>query len=79
VKQAMEEVRASVGDDGLDGLINNAGVAMICPLELVPEEDFSQVFDINVTGACGALPPCGLYHSPPVQSCANLGSAPHPH
>src|SRR5512146_100267 len=33
---AQEQVRAVVGDEGLRGVVNNAGVAFIAPLEFAP-------------------------------------------
>jgi len=30
--------------------VNNAGVAMVAPLELCPEAEFAHVMDVNVTG-----------------------------
>lgn len=50
VAAAAREVAAMLGGAGLDGLVNNAGVALIAPLELMPEEEFARVFDVNVTG-----------------------------
>lgn len=50
VAAAAAQVRGEVGNAGLDGLVNNAGVALIAPLELMPAEEFARVFDVNVTG-----------------------------
>jgi NAD(P)-dependent dehydrogenase (short-subunit alcohol dehydrogenase family) len=47
---AVEQVRAVVGDQGLAGLINNAGIAHAGPLMHVPLDEFRQVFEINVVG-----------------------------
>ena len=30
--------------------VNNAGVAMVAPIELCPEAEFTKVMDVNVTG-----------------------------
>lgn len=35
---------------GLDGLVNNAGIGMACPAELVPIETFRRQLEVNVTG-----------------------------
>ncbi|MBF7730664.1 SDR family oxidoreductase [Pseudomonas sp. N040] len=47
---AVEQVRAFVGDNGIAGLINNAGVAHTGPLMHLPLSEFRQVFEINVVG-----------------------------
>jgi NAD(P)-dependent dehydrogenase (short-subunit alcohol dehydrogenase family) len=47
---AVEQVRAAVGDQGLAGLINNAGIAHCGPLMHLPLSEFRQVFEINVVG-----------------------------
>ena len=45
-------VAAVVGHfGGVDGLVNNAGVAMIAPVENIPEDDLVKMFRINVFGA----------------------------
>jgi NAD(P)-dependent dehydrogenase (short-subunit alcohol dehydrogenase family) len=36
--------------DGLDGVVNNAGVAIPSPLETIPIEDFRRQVEINLTG-----------------------------
>jgi NAD(P)-dependent dehydrogenase (short-subunit alcohol dehydrogenase family) len=36
--------------DGLDGVVNNAGVAIPSPLETIPVEDFRRQVEINLTG-----------------------------
>lgn len=46
----MEEVRAAVGADGLDALVNNSGVAYSGPLEFAPAQDVVQQFEVNVFG-----------------------------
>ncbi|MFK5956815.1 MAG: SDR family oxidoreductase [Planctomycetota bacterium] len=47
---AAEELQRRLGDAGLDGLINNAGIAIAAPLEYIPIEDFQLQMDINLTG-----------------------------
>ncbi len=47
---AVEQVRAVVGDQGLAGLVNNAGIANNGPLMHIPLDEFRQVFEINVVG-----------------------------
>ncbi|HET7443141.1 MAG TPA: SDR family oxidoreductase [Solirubrobacterales bacterium] len=36
--------------DGLDGVVNNAGIAIPSPLETIPIEDFRRQVEINLTG-----------------------------
>jgi len=50
IARAAEAVRAHVGQRGLDALVNNAGVGVACPLELVPLETFCAQMAINVDG-----------------------------
>lgn len=40
----------SVGATGLDGLVNNAGITIPCPLEALPAEDFNRLIAVNLTG-----------------------------
>ena len=50
ITQAVEQVTAHAGDHGLDALVNNAGVALAWPLELVPLDKFRWQFEVNVDG-----------------------------
>jgi len=50
VAAAAATIAAEVGDRGLAGLVNNAGIAVPGPLEFVPIADFERQFDVNVTG-----------------------------
>jgi NAD(P)-dependent dehydrogenase (short-subunit alcohol dehydrogenase family) len=47
---AAETIEAHVGGTGLQALVNNAGVALTGPLELVSVEAFRQQFEVNVIG-----------------------------
>jgi NAD(P)-dependent dehydrogenase (short-subunit alcohol dehydrogenase family) len=47
---AVAQVAAAVGDHGLTGLINNAGIAHNGPLMHVPLGEFRRVFEVNVVG-----------------------------
>lgn len=47
---AVETVRSIVGQSGLLGLVNNAGIAVAGPLELLPVEQLRQQFEVNVFG-----------------------------
>lgn len=44
--QLIEDERGSVG---LDGLVNNAGIAVPGPLETLPIEDFKRQIDVNLS------------------------------
>lgn len=53
IAQAAELVGQQQGASvagGLDALINNAGIGVGGPLEIVPEEDLRRQFDVNVFG-----------------------------
>ena len=50
IQSAVETVTNVVGDRGILGLVNNAGVAVPSPLELLPIAEFQQQMNINVTG-----------------------------
>jgi NAD(P)-dependent dehydrogenase (short-subunit alcohol dehydrogenase family) len=50
LRSAMDEVSARLGGEGLAGLVNNAGLFVMLPVELFSIEDFRQVFDVNVVG-----------------------------
>jgi len=48
--RAVETVRAAVGAAGLAGLVNNAGIGIGGPLEVVPLADLRKQFEVNVIG-----------------------------
>jgi NAD(P)-dependent dehydrogenase (short-subunit alcohol dehydrogenase family) len=50
VAAAATAVREHTGERGLDGLVNNAGVIVQGPLELVPSSELRRQFEINVLG-----------------------------
>jgi NAD(P)-dependent dehydrogenase (short-subunit alcohol dehydrogenase family) len=50
IAAAREFVMRELGDRGLDGLVNNAGVAVAGPLEFVPINDLRRQLEINVIG-----------------------------
>jgi NAD(P)-dependent dehydrogenase (short-subunit alcohol dehydrogenase family) len=50
ITAAAERIGSEVGEAGLDGLVNNAGVAMPSPLETLPIDDFRRQVEINLTG-----------------------------
>lgn len=49
---ARAEVERRLGPDGrLDGLINNAGITVIGPTELLDPDDLQEQFEVNLLGA----------------------------
>jgi NAD(P)-dependent dehydrogenase (short-subunit alcohol dehydrogenase family) len=50
ISAAAELLGAELGSAGLDGLVNNAGVAIPSPLETIPIEDFRRQVEVNLTG-----------------------------
>lgn len=46
-----DRVRGEVGENGLWGLVNNAGIVVAGPLEVIPPEAMRLQFDVNVHGA----------------------------
>ena len=50
IAAAHERIAAEVGPAGLAGLVNNAGIAVGGPLELVPIEDLRRQLETNVIG-----------------------------
>lgn len=50
ITAAAAKVREIVGDRGLDGLVNNAGIGLGGPLEVIPLEKLRLQFEVNVVG-----------------------------
>jgi NAD(P)-dependent dehydrogenase (short-subunit alcohol dehydrogenase family) len=50
IERAEITVRTRVGDGGLHGLVNNAGVALGGPLEYLPIESWRMQLEVNVIG-----------------------------
>ena len=50
IRAAKDMVVTSIGDVGLAGLVNNAGISVNAPLEFVPIDMFRKQFEVNVTG-----------------------------
>ncbi len=52
---AEKRVQDIVGDAGLAGLVNNAGIAVAGPLEFMPMEDIERQLHVNVLGVIGMI------------------------
>jgi NAD(P)-dependent dehydrogenase (short-subunit alcohol dehydrogenase family) len=50
IAAAAATVARAVGDAGLAGLVNNAGVGIVGPLEYLPPDDLRWQLDVNVVG-----------------------------
>jgi NAD(P)-dependent dehydrogenase (short-subunit alcohol dehydrogenase family) len=50
VASAAATVAEAVGDAGLAGLVNNAGVGLVWPLELVPADELRRLFEVDLFG-----------------------------
>ncbi|HET9162201.1 MAG TPA: SDR family NAD(P)-dependent oxidoreductase, partial [Solirubrobacterales bacterium] len=48
IAAAAEQIAAEVGEGGLGGLVNNAGVGLLGPLETLPIEDFRRTVEVNL-------------------------------
>ena len=51
IAAAAATVEAAVADAGLAGLVNNAGIGVVGPLEFLPVDDLRKQFEVNVIGA----------------------------
>jgi NAD(P)-dependent dehydrogenase (short-subunit alcohol dehydrogenase family) len=49
IAAAAVRIGAEVGEAGLDGLVNNAGIAVPGPLETLPIDDFRRQVDVNLS------------------------------
>ena len=47
---SIQRALAAIGDAPLSGLVNNAGIAAVGPLELLPVEAWRRQFEVNVIG-----------------------------
>jgi NAD(P)-dependent dehydrogenase (short-subunit alcohol dehydrogenase family) len=55
IEAAAAEVGKAVGPAGLAGLVNNAGIAVSGPVELIPIEDWRRQLEVNVIGQVAAI------------------------
>ena len=50
IANAVEMVSETLGNNGLDALLNNAGIVIAGPLEYLPVTHLKRIIDINVIG-----------------------------
>lgn len=50
IAAAARHVAQATQGRGLDALVNNAGIAVACPLEFLPLDEFQRQLEVNVTG-----------------------------
>lgn len=50
IASVVDKVTNTVGNVGISGLVNNAGIAVPGPLELLPIAEFQHQMNVNVTG-----------------------------
>jgi len=50
IAAAADLIDEEMGESGLDGIVNNAGVAVLGPLETIPLDDFRRQIEVNLTG-----------------------------
>lgn len=48
IAAVTEQIGGTVGKGGLDGLVNNAGIAVMSPLETIPLDDLRQQLEVNL-------------------------------
>ncbi|MET9950592.1 SDR family oxidoreductase [Streptomyces sp. NPDC006339] len=83
IAAAAEQVARAVGDRGLWGLVNNAGICVSAPLECVAPEQLRRQLDINVVGQLAVtqafLPPLRRARGRVVNVTSGLGSVAIPY
>jgi NAD(P)-dependent dehydrogenase (short-subunit alcohol dehydrogenase family) len=55
ISQAEEVVSQVVGDTGLLGLVNNAAIGFVSPLEFVPLDELRRLFEVNFFGLLAVI------------------------
>jgi NAD(P)-dependent dehydrogenase (short-subunit alcohol dehydrogenase family) len=51
IARAFDTISSSLGNDTFTGLVNNAGIAVAGPIEMLRDEDWRRQFDVNFFGA----------------------------
>ncbi|MCZ2355084.1 MAG: SDR family oxidoreductase [Bacteroidia bacterium] len=55
IQDAASIITTQIGSEGFHGLVNNAGIAVACPLEAIPIEDIRKQFEVNVFGQLSVI------------------------
>lgn len=71
---SISEALGALGGEPLAGLINNAGIAAIGPLELVPLDEWRRQFEVNVLGLVAVTQACLPQLRRGVGRIVNIGS-----
>ncbi|XP_015759500.1 PREDICTED: dehydrogenase/reductase SDR family member 9-like isoform X1 [Acropora digitifera] len=50
IKHVYEEIKKETSLDGLWGVVNNAGILCLSPIEWMPLDDFKRTADVNIWG-----------------------------
>ena len=50
ISAAAEKLSSQLGGQGLEGLVNVAGIGMVRPVEYATPEDLQTIFEVNVFG-----------------------------
>ncbi len=58
IAKGVEQVAGSVGEDGLGGLVNNAGTIIATPLEFLDLDAFRTLLEVNVTAQIAVTQAC---------------------
>jgi NAD(P)-dependent dehydrogenase (short-subunit alcohol dehydrogenase family) len=74
VGAAVSEVSLGVGQRGLAGLVNNAGVGVAWPMEVIPVDALRRVYDVNVFGQVAVIQAFLPLLRPRAGRIVNIGS-----
>lgn len=55
IRAAAEEVNSRLGNDGLDGLFNNAGIGAISPIEYTTVDSIRNIYEVNLFGQISVI------------------------
>lgn len=58
IAAAVDSVAAAIGDQGLAGLVNNAGIGVCGPLEFLPLAEIRKQLEVNVLGQVAVTQAC---------------------
>jgi NAD(P)-dependent dehydrogenase (short-subunit alcohol dehydrogenase family) len=50
VNDVLAKIDELLGEDGLDGLVNNAGISVGGPIEILPLDEWRRLFEVNLLG-----------------------------